>query len=725
MPQKDINRRKYIRLNSCFPVEFSLYFSAKKAFSRKYQGFTCNLSEGGICLEAKNLNPDDSELILNKKPRLSLNIYVPLRKEPVKATAEIMWAERYKNPYAKNSYLIGLSYLDIGLKDKNRILNYARRLKYIPRIAAILLLIMVIGIAALSFYHVQERKKNNALVNQLVSISEVKVGLERRLNELKTRKEMLENKLVKITKSTVNLEHRIIEIEKKLTDEKKRLKQELETALAEQKDLEQKMSGLSADKIALGNMAYKITESRLTNLNNEIELLQIELSEVIKKAGIEKDNLKIALGILQQDNAALKGQIEFTQTGEILLEEQLAQIKLKSGEITQASIGKMLKWLKVHQTKRTGLVLSYEGDRKLKDWGFTYDQALACQAFLISGERKRAESILEFFSKHAKGSKGLFYNAYDIKTGTPREHTIHSGPNIWIAIAVCQYTLKTQDYRFLQLAKEIGLEMIALQNSSTDGSIKGGPDTEWVSTEHNLDAYALFNMLYDLTKEEVYKQAALVALDWLENVSYNKQEGRFLRGRGDATIATDTFSWAIAAIGPAKLAANDMDPDGIMEFAEKECRVEVKFHRPEGRTIDVTGFDFAKARHVGRGGIISTEWTAQMVVAFKVMAEYYRSRGNIEKERIYKFKAEYYLSQLGKMVVSSPSPTGQGEGCLPYASMDNVETGHGWRVPNGRRTGSVAGTTYYIFARKDYNPLKFKVTKVTKVTNDVEYQMQP
>jgi len=599
MSQKDINSRKYIRLNSCFPVEFSLYFSAEKAFSREYQGFTCNLSEGGICLEAKNLNPDDSELILNKKPRLSLTIYIPLKKDPVKATAEIMWVKKDGKSPAKNSCLIGLSYLDISLKDKNRILNYTRRLKYIPRITTILLLIMLIGISALFFYHVREREKNKALVHKLVSVSEV-------------------------------------------------------------------------------------------------------------KGDIEKKILKIALDAFQQDSIALKGRIEFTQAGEVLLEEQLAQIRLKSGEIAQASIDKMLKWLKAHQTKRTGLVLSYEGDRQLKDWGFTYDQALACQAFLILGERNRSESILEFFLKDAQRSKGLLYNVYDVKTGMPCEYTIHSGPNIWIAIAACQYTLKTRSERFLSLAKEIALEMIALQNSSSDGSIKGGPGLEWVGTEHNLDAYALFDMLYDLTKEEVYKEAALVALDWLENVGYDKQEDRFLRGRGDATIATDTFSWAIAAIGPAKLVANDMDPDGIMEFAEKECRVEVKFHRPEGRTVDVTGFDFAKAQNIGRKGIISTEWTAQMIVAFRVMAEYYKGKGNLEKERIYKFKAEYYLSQLGKMVVSSPSPTGQGEGCLPYASMDNIETGHGWRVAEGRRTGSVAATAYYIFAYEDYNPLAFE-----------------
>ena len=178
-----------------------------------------------------------------------------------------------------------------------------------------------------------------------------------------------------------------------------------------------------------------------------------------------------------------------------------------------------------------------------------------------------------------------------------------------------------------------------------------------------------------------------------------------MRGKGDSTIATDTFSWAIASLGPATLKSQGMDPDGIMEFAEDECRVEAKFYRPDNRAIEVVGFDFAKPRHLGRGGVVSTEWTAQMIVAFKIMADYHKKENDLEKGKIYQHKAAYYLSQLGKMVISSPSPTGQGEGCLPYASIDDVDTGHGWRVAKGRRTGSVAATIYYIFAFKGYNPL--------------------
>ena len=117
-----------------------------------------------------------------------------------------------------------------------------------------------------------------------------------------------------------------------------------------------------------------------------------------------------------------------------------------------------------------------------------------------------------------------------------------------------------------------------------------------------------------------------------------------------------------------------------------------------------TGFDFAKAQNLGRGGIISCEWTAQGIVTYQVLSRYYDLLGNQEKAVFYREKADFYLNELQKLIITSPSRTGQGRGCLPYASLDNVETGHGWRTPRGRRTGSVSGTAYGIFSWVGYNP---------------------
>ncbi len=103
-----------------------------------------------------------------------------------------------------------------------------------------------------------------------------------------------------------------------------------------------------------------------------------------------------------------------------------------------------------------------------------------------------------------------------------------------------------------------------LQNQDADGGIRGGPNIEWYATEHNLDAYAFFNMLYPLTAKPQYLQAWDKALNWLVNHTYDKLGIPVKRGKGDSTIATDTYAWSIAAIGPRKLEEIGMDPDKIL-----------------------------------------------------------------------------------------------------------------------------------------------------------------
>jgi hypothetical protein len=190
--------------------------------------------------------------------------------------------------------------------------------------------------------------------------------------------------------------------------------------------------------------------------------------------------------------------------------------------------------------------------------------------------------------------------------------------------------------------------------------------------------------------------------------SYSKPDIPIQRGKGDSTIATDTYAWSIAAIGPEKLEELGMQPERILEFAEKNCCVEVFFNRPEGYAVKIKGFDFAPERNLARRGVISSEWTAQMVIAYKIMADYYYKKGLKAKGHAYEMKADEYLSTLGKMVISSPSPTGQGYGCLPYATEECVDTGHAWRTPKGNSTGSVAATAYTLFAYYSYNPLELK-----------------
>jgi hypothetical protein len=122
--------------------------------------------------------------------------------------------------------------------------------------------------------------------------------------------------------------------------------------------------------------------------------------------------------------------------------------------------------------------------------------------------------------------------------------------------------------------------------------------------------------------------------------------------------------------------------------------------------VQIKGFDFAPQKHLARGGVVSSEWTAQMTLAFKIMADYYRKKGMPAKAHAYDLKADDYLCALAGMIISSPSPSGQGENCLPYATQDSADTGHGWYTPKGKSTGSLSGTAYTVFAYYNYNPLE-------------------
>ena len=443
-----------------------------------------------------------------------------------------------------------------------------------------------------------------------------------------------------------------------------------------------------------------ISDRTIADLNKELSAIS---SETADKVATDKAKLQSDLAAALAVKKSLEDEVSVLKKNEAKTAEMLESMNKYRKELETAAVSNMYEWLKTHQNKFTGLVMSFEGDPTIKDWGFTYDQALASQVFLISGDTERAKSILFFFKDVAKKRKGGYSNAYHVISTNPAEDAVHAGPNLWIGIAAAQYYNKTRDAAYLGMAEDIAKWVIKLKDSS--GGIKGGPETTWYSTEHNIDAYALYNILYVLTGKQYYADERNNTLRWIKEHTYSKEEERMKRGKGDSSIATDTLAWAIAAIGPDALMKAGIDPDALIRFAESECKVRTTFTRASGDTVPLTGFDFAKAKNIARGGIVSSEWTAQMVSAYMAMANFYNKIGDAPKSARYLHSAEYFSKELDKMVISSPSPSGQGAGCLPYASQPDADTGHGWRTPAGQQTGSVSGTSYTIFVKKGYNPL--------------------
>jgi len=651
-------RRRYIRLDSVFPVQFRiLSLEGEKALSDWLQGFTNNVSKGGICLAVNNLKPELAKLIKNRQVKLSLDIEMPLAAAPVPASAKVAWVKDVTGQL--NKYLIGLNYEEIASPANNRIMRYAMAKKLFVPVSVTIIIILGLGFVIGSYINVRLIKGNKALVEQLVKI----------LQESSVAKQTV--KAINKEREDLQLKMQALQLHIRTTEEKKAALQE------------------------------RIRQEEKAKLEEKVKLEESEAEKKINEfnAMIEK---------LIQEKTALQEQLIAVQHKENTVSEELLRLDKKKATLEEANLDKMYQWLKIHQNPRTGLVMSFEGDSDIVNWAFIYDQSLVAQAYTNFSDFERVRKILDFFDKKANKAKGLFYNAYYVDDGSPAEAIVHSGPNIWLGIAILQYTKKSQDFHYLGLAEEIAASIIDLQNQDRDGGIRGGPNEEWYATEHNLDAYAFFNMLCKVTGKKNYLQARDKVLNWLVRHTYDKSGPPIKRGKGDSTIATDTYAWSIAAIGPEKLEELGMNPDMILEFAEKNCSVEVSYERPGGQIVKIKGFDFAPQRNVARGGVVSSEWTAQMVMSFKIMADFYYKKDMIAKAKAYELKVAEYLLGLGNMIISSPSPSGQGDSCLPYATQDFVDTGHGWVTPKGKSTGSLAGTTYTLFAYYNYNPLELK-----------------
>lgn len=631
-------RRKYVRLDSVFPVEFQLLSLDGNIFLSDWlQGFTSDIGKGGLCLEVNNLKPEAANLIKARQAKLSLKIEMPIGGEAVPAQAKIAWIKEV--PGQPNRYIIGLSYENINPAQNARFMRYALTKKFFPPIVLALIIIFAIGFGFNAYFNYQLIKGNKALVEQLVNILQ-------------------------------------------------------DSSLAKQK-----IKQISRDKDDL--------QLKIQSLQQHIQSLDEEKAKSKEEANkIEQLNALIVK--LNQEKSSLQEQFINLQHKESSVAEGLLNLEKKKVTLEKENFDKMYRWIKVHQNPRTGLVVSFEGDPSLSNWAFIYDQSLVAQVFTNFSDFERAKKIFNFFEKKAKREDGRLYNAYYANDGSPAEFVVHSGPNIWMGLAIIQYTQKSKDPTYLGLAEEIASRIIALQNEDSEGGLRGGPHVSWYATEHNLDAYAFLNMLFQMTNKEKYARSRDRILKWLVGHTYDRMDIPIKRGKGDSTIATDTYAWSIAAIGPKKLEELGMNPDRIMEFAETSCAVEVFYNRPEGQSVKIKGFDFAPQRHLGRGGVVSSEWTAQMVISFRIMADYYYKKGMAAKARVYEEKAQEYLANLGNMFISSPSPSGQGEACVPYTTHDFVDTGHGWMTPKGNSTGSLAGTSYVLFAYYNYNPLELK-----------------
>jgi PilZ domain-containing protein len=646
------NKRNYVRIPTVFPVEFYLSDEEGIKSTSWIQGFTQNIAKGGICLLVNDIWQGFWEKLHNPKELIYLRINVPFRRNPITLKAKCVWVNKEKLKEF-DQCVCGVEFLNADEYFTKALYRYAIFRKNIPRAVGALMVIFT-GVSLFLFgqhhFLVQENRK---LVKDYVGILKQSTSLQQSLSDKEQSTDFISSRRKEI-KSTVEL-----------------LEYETAERIMRKKDIMQSSN-------------RKVFFDDITELEEELDVLALELVNLKKE--------DIFLAAKENESEALKSKIK----------EEFNILEKEKIDISRRVMKGLYDWIKNRQNLSTGLILSYEGDRELERASFTYDQALAAILFLVNDQEAQAKKIMDFFLAKALTEKEI-YNSY-YSDGSGHEYIKHAGPCAWIGLAALQYVDKTKQTEYLKIAYLVDEFLQSLKDK--DGGIRGGPKDSWYSTEHNLDSYAFYMLFYEITKKKEYLKQAQEIKSWINRYAYTEHNPPVKRGKGDATIATDTYSWSIASIGPKELFGLKMNPEAILEFAIEQCSVESQFQRREGRVI-VKGFDFAKSKNSARGGVISGEWTSQMILAFEIMADYFRE-ADPSKSKHYLQQALFYFNELQKMIITSPSRAGREDPCLPYASRPSVDTGHGWRTPKGNRTGSLAATVYFLLAYEGYNPLTGK-----------------
>jgi hypothetical protein len=225
------------------------------------------------------------------------------------------------------------------------------------------------------------------------------------------------------------------------------------------------------------------------------------------------------------------------------------------------------------------LIQSYSDQQGLLSTAFTYDNAQVIHAYLLRGRkddidraRTIGNSLIYAQQNDPNFNDGRLRQAYFVDQPSPNGVFIRLalapffftgsavGDMAWAAIALAQLYWRTRELRYLEGALNLGnwIFNVTFDTRGAGGynfGVDGGNNRLlFKSTEHNIDAFALFRMLASLTGSSVWTNRAEHARNFLAAM-WNSDAGFFWTGTGadGATInrdniPADTQTWSFMAL---------------------------------------------------------------------------------------------------------------------------------------------------------------------------------
>lgn len=133
-------QRKYLRLDTVFPVEFQFIDENRNPTSSIFQGFTRNVGRGGMSIEVKSEKNRDVFKFIPDETRLGLIINIPSSALATKSYAVVRWSKKISE-YILDTHIFGVEYEEIEPANKSMI---ERHVTWISRKSKFFLLFFVL-----------------------------------------------------------------------------------------------------------------------------------------------------------------------------------------------------------------------------------------------------------------------------------------------------------------------------------------------------------------------------------------------------------------------------------------------------------------------------------------------------------------------------------------------------------------------------------------------------
>jgi hypothetical protein len=154
MKCEGIDNRKYVRLNTVFPVEFCIVEGTKQTTSSMLQGFTRNAGKWGMCIEVKSLKGEEFFSLIPGKTKIKLIINIPSEAKHTKCHATVRWVKKNAE-YVFDTYLFGCSYDEIAPNNQRMIERHVLWLHRKPKLVFAFTLIVLLSAILLLYFGIR------------------------------------------------------------------------------------------------------------------------------------------------------------------------------------------------------------------------------------------------------------------------------------------------------------------------------------------------------------------------------------------------------------------------------------------------------------------------------------------------------------------------------------------------------------------------------------------